>query len=213
MAAAGLLIVYKGIASVRDEHIRQPGWIAFVGAVISIFTKEVLYRWTHAAGRRTRSSALRANAWHHRSDALSSIPAALAVAVAAIKPELSFVDHMGAVIVAVFIMLASWKIRKPALVELSDRGAPGHVTARICEVARATGGVVDVHALRTRQMGPGILVDLHVTVDGSMSVTHGHDVSEAVKQRIKQEVEDVIDVVVHLEPHTTRDARIPAPQK
>ncbi len=203
LGVAGLLIAYRGIASVRDEDIRQPGWIAFAGAVISIVTKEIMYRWTHAVGKRIKSSALCANAWHHRSDALSSVPAALAVAVAVIKPELSFVDHMGAVIVAVFILHASWKIMKPALVELSDRGAPGYVTARICEVASATDQVIDVHAVRTRRMGPGILVDLHITVDGGMSVTRGHDVSEAVKRRIRQEVKDVLDVVVHLEPHAS----------
>ncbi len=208
LGVAGLLIAYKGIASVRDEHIRRPGWIAFIGAMISILAKEILYRWTNAVGKRIRSSALCANAWHHRSDALSSIPAALAVAVAVIKPELSFVDHMGAVIVAVFILHASWKIVKPALTELSDRGAPGHVTARICEVASATDEVVDVHAVRTRRMGPGIMVDLHITVDGSMSVTRGHDVSEAVKWGIKQQMEDVIDVVVHLEPHANGVSRI-----
>jgi cation diffusion facilitator family transporter len=200
LAAAGIMIAYKGIGTVRDEHIRQPGWIAFIGAAISIVFKEILYRWTMARGRRLRSSALCANAWHHRSDALSSIPAALAVAVAAVKPELSFVDHIGAVIVAVFILHASWKIMRPALAELSDSGAPGHVRDRICEVAAATDDVVDVHAVRTRRMGPGILVDLHITVDGAMSVTRGHDVSEIVKQRIKEQVRDVIDVVVHLEP-------------
>jgi cation diffusion facilitator family transporter len=201
LGAAGLLIAYRGIASVREEHIRQPGLIAVIGALVSIVTKEIMYRWTHAVGKRIGSSAVCANAWHHRSDALSSIPAALAVAVAALKPELSFVDHMGAVIVAMFIIHASWKIMKPALAELSDTGAPGHVTAHICEVAAATDEVIDVHKVRTRRMGPGLMVDLHITVDGGMSVTQGHDVSESVKQRIKEQVKDVIDVVVHLEPH------------
>lgn len=202
LGAAGLLIAYRGIASVREEHIRQPGLIAVIGALVSIVTKEIMYRWTHAVGKRIGSSAVCANAWHHRSDALSSIPAALAVAVAALKPELSFVDHMGAVVVAMFIIHASWKIMKPALVELSDTGAPGHVTAHICEVVVATDEVIGVHKVRTRRMGPGLMVDLHITVDGGMSVTQGHDVSESVKQRIKEQVKDVIDVVVHLEPHT-----------
>jgi cation diffusion facilitator family transporter len=204
LGAAGLLIGYEGIASVRNEHIRQPGLIALTGALVSIVTKEILYRWTQAVGKRIGSPALRANAWHHRSDALSSIPAAIAVAVASIRPELSFVDHMGAVIVAVFILHASWKIIKPALAELSDQGAPQDVTARIREVALATDEVTGVHALRTRRMGPGVMVDLHITVDGTMSVTRGHDVSKAVKRRIKEQVEEVLDVVVHLEPAPTR---------
>jgi cation diffusion facilitator family transporter len=201
LGVAGLAIAYEGLATVRDEHIRQPRMIALIGAVVSIITKEILYRWTNAAAQRIGSSALRANAWHHRSDALSSIPAALAVAVAAIRTDLSFVDHIGAVVVAVFILHASWKIMKPALAELSDTGAPGYVIRRIYEVAAATDEVLDVHKVRTRRMGPGVMVDLHITVDGGMNVTRGHDVSEAVKRRIKQEVENVVDVVVHLEPH------------
>jgi cation diffusion facilitator family transporter len=202
LGLVGMMIAYKGIASVRDEHIEQPHWIAFTGAAVSIVTKEVLYHWTYHVGRRIRSSALCANAWHHRSDALSSVPAALAVAVAALRPELSFVDHIGAVVVAIFILHASGKIMKPALAELSDHGAPGEVIMAIRRIAAATDDVVDVHAVRTRRMGPGILVDLHITVEGSMSVTRGHDVSEAVKKRIKAQIEDVIDVVVHLEPDT-----------
>jgi len=206
LGAAGLVIAYEGIASVRDEHIRQPSMVALIGALVSIVTKEILYRWTHAVGRRVGSSAVRANAWHHRSDALSSIPAAIAVAVAAMKPELSFVDHIGAVIVAMFILHASWKIMKPALAELSDTGAPGDVIELIHEAAAATDGVMDVHKVRTRCMGPAVMVDLHITVDGDMSVTHGHDVSEAVKRRIKKEIASVVDVVVHLEPHTDEAA-------
>jgi divalent metal cation (Fe/Co/Zn/Cd) transporter len=108
---------------------------------------------------------------------------------------------MGAVIVAMFILHASWNIMKPALAELSDKGASRDVILRIHEAALATDEVIDVHKVRTRCMGPAVMVDLHITVDGDMSVTCGHDVSEAVKRRIKQEVESVVDVVVHLEPH------------
>jgi cation diffusion facilitator family transporter len=200
LAGVAAIICYRGISTVRSEHITQPGWIAFVGALVSIGAKETLYRWTMAVGKRMKSSAVRANAWHHRSDALSSIPAAVAVAFAAVNPAWSFVDHMGAVIVAMFILRASWKIMKPALDELSDSGAPESVRARILEAAAGTDEVVDVHAIRTRRMGSGVLVDLHITVDGTMSVLRGHDVSELVKRRIQERVDDVIDVVVHVEP-------------
>lgn len=200
LALIALGIAYRGIATVRDEHIAQPGIIALIGALVSIVGKEILYRWTASVGRRIRSSALVANAWHHRSDALSSVPAALAVTLAVISPAMSFVDHVGAFIVALFILHASWKIMKPALAELSDRGAPAGIRARICEVAAGTDGVEDVHAVRTRRVGPGVFVDMHITVDGGMTVSGGHDVSEAVKQRVLERVPDVLDVVVHLEP-------------
>jgi cation diffusion facilitator family transporter len=200
LALVGLGIAYRGIATVRDEHIAQPGVVALIGALVSIVGKEILYRWTASAGKRIRSSALVANAWHHRSDALSSLPAALAVTLAIINPAMSFVDHVGAVIVAVFILHASWKIIKPALAELSDRGAPAGIRAQICEAAACTHGVEDVHAVRTRRVGPGVFVDMHITVNGGMTVSQGHDVSEAVKQRVQERIPDVIDVVVHLEP-------------
>ncbi len=200
LAVVALGIGYRGITTVRDEHIDQPGMIAFTGAIISIVIKEILYHWTVLVGKREKSSALMANAWHHRSDALSSIPAALSVAIAAFSSELSFVDHIGAIIVSLLILHASWKIMKPAFVELSDSGAPSQIRNLIHAVSSETDNIEDVHAIRTRRMGSGIMVDLHITVDGDMSVSRGHDVSEEVKQRILEKVPNVLDVVVHLEP-------------
>jgi cation diffusion facilitator family transporter len=200
LAVVAIGIAYKGISTVREKHIEQPRLISLIGALVSIFAKEILYRWTASVGRRTKSSALLANAWHHRSDALSSIPALVAVGLAVLNPALSFVDHVGAVIVALFILHASWKIVKPALDELSDRGAPPDIRDRIREVASGEDGVHDVHALRTRRMGPGLFVDLHIAVDPGISVLDGHDISEAVAGRIKEQVAEVVDVVVHLEP-------------
>jgi cation diffusion facilitator family transporter len=204
VAAAG--IGYKGVAALGQENVTQPGWIAFVAAVVSILIKEILYRWTISVGRREHSPGVIANAWHHRSDALSSIPAAIAVAVAAFKPELTYVDQVGAIIVSLFILHAAWRIMKPALYELSDMGASGAVTEEIRAVGIDVDDVEDVHAIRTRKMGSGIYVDLHVTVDGGMTVAKGHDVSEAVKGRIKERVSNVLDVVVHLEPSDEHDA-------
>jgi cation diffusion facilitator family transporter len=200
LAVVALAIGYNAIATVRAAHIRQPGWIAFIGAMTSILVKEVLYRWTLAVGKRANSTAVMANAWHHRSDALSSIPAALAVIVAIINPDWSFVDHIGALIVSLIILHASWRIIKPALGELADKGEPTYIQSRIETLVMALEGVEAVHAIRTRRVGPGIHVDLHITVDGNMSVYKGHDISEAVKKRLLDNGPDVIDVVVHLEP-------------
>ncbi|MEJ2721593.1 MAG: cation diffusion facilitator family transporter [bacterium] len=200
LMAAAFAIGYRGLSTLRNEDIRQPGWIAFIGAMVSIVTKEILYRWTVRIGRREKSPAVVANAWHHRSDAFSSVPAALAVALAAINPAWSFVDHLGAAIVAVFILHASWRIIKPALDELSDTGAPAHIQDRIRAAGMEIDGVESIHAIRSRLMGEGIYVDLHITVQGSMSVSRGHEVSEEVKSRITERVPDVLDVVVHLEP-------------
>jgi len=206
LALVGAGIGYKGIATVRNKDIVQPHWIAIAGAVISIITKEMLYHWTLSVGKRLKSSALVANAWHHRSDALSSIPAAIAVALAVVNPDWSFVDHIGALIVSLFIMHTSWRIIKPALMELSDSGAPALTNKLIKGAGMETAEVEDIHAIRTRRMGSGILVDLHIKVDGNMSVARGHDVSETVKNRIQEQIPDVLDVVVHLEPSDSEDS-------
>lgn len=200
LAAAAVGIAYRALTSIHDAAATPPGWIAFAGAVISIVLKELLYRWTLAAGRRIRSSALTANAWHHRSDALSSLPVALAVMVAIYFPDWSFVDQVGALLVTVFLFHAAWRITFNALGELTDRSAPSEDRSRIFELSRAIDGVKDVHALRTRLSGGGTQVDLHVLVDGTLSVMKGHQIAGAVKSRLLAEGPGVMDVVVHIEP-------------
>ena len=198
--AAGIL--YNAVSTITEPHEKGPEWIAFWAALVSIVSKEVLYRWTAAAGRKIRSMSLVANAWHHRSDALSSIPAALAVAGAAVKPAWAVLDHIGAVIVSVFIFKASYDIARPAFDTLIDHGAPDDVIGELERIATETRGVQSVHKIRTRYIsGESLTVDLHITVDEHLSVRDGHDISEEVKRRLIELGPDVIDVVVHLEPH------------
>ncbi len=194
-------VVWHALQNLNQEHKRGPEWIAFFVALLSIVGKEGLYRWSAAVGRRIRSPALVANAWHHRSDALSSIPAALAVLAARLLgPDWSMIDHVGAVVVALFILRAAWKIVKPALGELIDTGASREELARIREIALQTEGVCEVHALRTRYSGTGLQADLHVGVAPELTVREGHDISEEVKRRLVAGGPGVLDVVVHLEP-------------
>lgn len=200
LAAAAVGIGYRALTSIHDAAGTPPGWIAFAGALLSIVFKEILYRWTVAASRRIRSSALAANAWHHRSDALSSLPVALAVLVAIYFPDWSFVDQVAALLVTVFLLHAAWRILSDALGELTDRSAPSGDRLRILELSRGIDGVRDVHALRTRLSGGGTQVDLHVLVDGALSVMEGHEIAGAVKSRLLAEGPGVIDVVVHIEP-------------
>jgi cation diffusion facilitator family transporter len=201
LAATGAGLVYHALVTLPEEHATAPGWIAFSAAASAIVIKEIIYRLTIAVGKRLKSAAVVANAWHHRSDALSSIPAALAVAGAAVSPAWVFLDHVGAVIVGVFILQASWKILSPVLRELVDRGAPKEARDRIKEIALGTRGVRLVHAVRTRYLGAGLEVDLHVKVDRKIPVGEGHAISEEVKERLIAEGPDVLDVIVHLEPY------------
>jgi len=200
--AAGIL--YNSVSTITEPHEKGPEWIAFWAALVSIVSKEALYRWTAAAGRKIKSMSLVANAWHHRSDALSSIPAALAVAGAAVKPAWAVLDHIGAVVVSVFIFKASYDIARPAFDTLIDRGAPKDVIREIERIATETWGVRSVHKIRTRYIsGESVAVDLHITVDEDLTVRDGHDISEEVKWRLIEQGPDVIDVVVHLEPHNS----------
>ena len=198
LTAAG--IIYGAMKGIRVHHDTVPSWIAFWAAVGSIISKEWLYRWTIAAGRKTGSSAVIANAWEHRSDVFSSIPAAIAVIVAILLPGWNFVDHVGAVIVSVLIFKAAWAIAYPAYKELIDAAASPQALNSIRETALKTPKVLQVHGIRTRTFGSGIQVDLHVMVDGSMTVVEGHDVSMNVKRRIIEQIPGVHDALVHLEP-------------
>jgi cation diffusion facilitator family transporter len=191
---------YKALCTMYQPHVRHTTWIAITGPVLSIILKEILYRWTVIVGTRVRSTAVIANAWHHRSDAWSSIPAVIAVAVSAVNPAWFFVDHIGALIISVFILKVSWDIMSPALAELADRGASLRERIQIERIAMGVNGVKDVHAIRTRKCGESLYVDLHVLVDPEISVRLGHNISEKVKQTLLKEGPRILDVVTHLEP-------------
>jgi cation diffusion facilitator family transporter len=201
LALAALGIGYNSLATIRDVHLKQPGWIAIAGSLLAIILKETLYRWTVAVGKRTKSSAVVANAWHHRSDALSSVPVVIAVTVAVINPKLAFIDHIGALVVSIFILKVSWDIIYPSLSELADLGAPQKSREKIRSIAMGINGVKSVHGIRTRRLGSGLHVDLHILVDGEMTVSMGHDISAAVKSALIEKGPNILDAVVHLEPY------------
>jgi cation diffusion facilitator family transporter len=204
LAAVALGIGYDALDMVREETPASPGWAAFWAAVFSIVVKEGLFRWTRRVGRQLKSPALIANAWHHRTDSLSSVPAALAVAVAVFFPAWSFVDHVGALVVSLFILKAGWDIGSPALNQLMDRGAPRDTVRRMRAAALNVAGVRDAHAVRTRYLGASLQVDLHITVDPDATVRDGHAIAKAVRERLQDEPE-VVDVIVHLEPDRSGD--------
>ena len=201
LAVIALVIGYHALVNIGRMNLRQPKWIAIIGALLSIITKEVLYRFTVAVGKETQSSAVIANAWHHRSDALSSLPVFVAVSVAALNPKLAFIDNIGALIVSIIILKISWDIMAPCLAELSDSGAPKTYYDQIESIAMDIADVKAVHAIRTRKLGSGLNIDLHIMVDGQMTVRKGHEISSAVKYALMGEIPEILDVVIHLEPY------------
>ncbi len=204
-AAIGLSLAAVAVGLGHDAirgggQAAAPTTIALVGALVSIISKEILYHWTVGVALRCDSPALAANAWHHRSDALSSLPAALAVGVALILPAWAFVDRIGAALVCVFILVAALRIVRPVLAQLADHGAPHKDRALLESLAEKVPGVRGVHALRTRYSGPKLQVDLHIEVDGDLTVSAGHAIAHAVQSKLVGDGPGVIDVVVHIEP-------------
>ncbi|MFP4057789.1 MAG: cation diffusion facilitator family transporter [Candidatus Brocadiia bacterium] len=213
LGGVGIGIGAEAIASIREPHPRPPGVVALVAAAASIGAKEGLYRWTLRVGREARSSAVVANAWHHRSDALSSVPAVLAVSGALVLPGWSFLDPVGAVAVCLLILQAAYRIVRPAMGQLVDTGLPPREIQAMVEAVRGCPGVEEAHGLRTRYLGPAVAVDLHIEVAPSLTVAQGHDIAEEVRHRLIERFPDVADVVVHVDPlgvdpdHESRAAR------
>ncbi len=200
LAAAGIGIGWKAVSTLHHKAVSPPGWIAVLAALVSIICKEAIYRWTARTGRRLKSAALAANAWHHRTDALSSLPVLIAVAGAKVFPSWSFLDRLGAVVVSIFIIHASMKIIWPALGELIDAGAPAETRKKIREIAHKNENVLQVHDIRTRYISTSIQVDLHIVVEGLLTVRQGHAIADDVRDRIIAEIPEIVGVIVHVDP-------------
>jgi len=200
LGAVALGISYRAFTSMLAGRSIVPGWPTFYVALASLGLKEWLYQWTVRVGRRVGSPAVIANAWHHRSDALSSLPVALAVVLGRIFPTLPFLDQIAALAVSVFLLKAAGNIAIPSLEQLVDRGAGKDVREAIERTVLETEGVLGLHALRTRHIGSGFSVDLHIQVEARISVREGHDIAGLVKTRLLQTHQEIDDVLVHVEP-------------
>jgi cation diffusion facilitator family transporter len=201
LAAAGIGLGWHAVDTLRTGERHVPGVVALIAALLSIVLKEWLYRVTLAAGRHLKSSALAANAWHHRTDALSSLPVAVAVGAVLIRPDWAVLDQISALLVTLFILYAAWKITHPALAELVDAGASAQICKQLTELAQSVEGVVNLHHLRTRFMGGRLHVDLHIRVDAQLTVHEGHEIAHRVRDKLMAEGPDVVDVLVHIEPY------------
>lgn len=203
IAFALLFVAYElaaqAIKSLVRGDLAVPDSPALYLALASVVLKEWLFRWTRRVARKVNSPALEANAWHHRSDALSSIPVAVAVAVARIWPSLAWVDAAGAILVAGFILRVAWEIAYPALQELVDAGIDDK-SAAVEKLAKAVPGVIDVHKVRARRYGGAFSADLHVHVARDLSVVEGHAIGHDVQDALLKSDLCVTDAVVHVEP-------------
>ena len=204
VAAVGVGIGYKSVLALLAGEVSHPEMSVAIMALASILVKEGLFRYTRNAGRKIRSQALEANAWHHRSDSFSSIPVLVAVIFAILLPEMWFADSVGAFIVAFFIMHSAIEIAAPGLHQLVDRGANPEILENLRNLALSHPKVISLHGLRSRYVGSDLHVDVHIVVDDQMTLKDAHDVAEEVEQRLIDSDENVVDALVHIDPYNAK---------
>lgn len=205
LMAVGAGICWNGLMAVRavweGQCLDAPGWLAFAAAVGSVVIKEMLYRYTVAVGRRTGSAAVIANAWHHRSDALSSIGTAIGIGGAIMMgPDWRVLDPIAAVVVSFFIMKVAVNLLKPCIGELTERSLPEDVENEITRMAGEIQGVSGVHNLRTRRIGNHYAIEMHVRMDGHLTLNEAHAKATAIEQRLRGVYGPQTHVGIHVEP-------------
>jgi cation diffusion facilitator family transporter len=203
MVGLGILISGSGkiIDSLKGELIEKPGYIALYAALISIIFKEGLFWYTKIEGKRVNSQAMIANAWHHRSDALSSIGTALGISGAILLGERwRILDPIAGVVVSLFILKVAWDIAKPSIDELLDSSLPETIEKEIEEIISGTKGVENFHNLRTRKIGEIISVEVHIKVDKDMSVELSHQIATGIEITIRKRFGERTHIIVHIEP-------------
>jgi cation diffusion facilitator family transporter len=188
----------------NPDELLTPGPLALYAAAASILINEGLFWYTLAYARRVRSDMLRANAWHHRSDAISSV--VVLVGVGGTMAGLPYLDAIAAVLVALMIAKIAAELGWEAMRELVDTGLEAERISQIRKTIDSVGGVRDLHMLRTRRHGGHASADVHVLVDPRVSVSEGHIISTLVEQRLKGEIDEITDVTVHIDPEDDEQA-------
>ena len=205
LAAAAIGIVVSGAgklaAWLQGEDLPSPGKLALWAALLSILAKEVLYQYTRIKGQKLDSPALEANAWHHRSDALSSVGAAIGIGGAIhLGNRWTVLDPLASIVVGLMLVKVAWDLLGPSFRELTDSSLPKETEAEMLEIIRGIDGVKDPHNLRTRRVGNRIVAEVHIRLDGSQSLSEAHEKATEVERRIKARFGQQSHIVVHMEP-------------
>ena len=203
VVGAGILV-----NSIRDIRVvvdggllPRPGLIALVAAVLSIVAKEILYRYTVREGRAVDSPSVVANAWHHRSDALSSLGTLVGIACAYfLGQKWRIADPIAALIVAVFIFKVAFDLIRTGLDELLECSLPADVEQEILQIVAADPGVWEPHNLRTRRIGASIAIEVHVRMDGAMTVAQSHALTVDIEHRLRARFGEGTMIAIHVEP-------------
>ena len=203
--AVGVMICWSGLVktyhALCGEQLQQPGVVALVAAVLSIVMKEWAYQFTVRVGRKFHSEAVVANAWHHRSDALSSIGTMLGIGGAILLGDhWAVLDPLAAIVVSAFIIKAAWGLVMQSVKELTDASLSEKEEDEILKTASEEEGVGEIHNLRTRRIGNNIAIEMHVRMPGSLSLYAAHEHATAIENRLKQKYGAGTHVGIHIEP-------------
>lgn len=191
----------KIAAVAAGEVLPRPGAIAIIAAAVSILAKEALYQWSVRVGKQLDSPSVVANAWHHRSDALSSIGALLGIGCAYFLGEKwRIADPIAAIVVAALIIKVAYDLCRTALAELLEKSLPRDVEDEILAIISAMPNVYKPHNLRTRRIGANIAIEVHIRVDGSMTVHDSHEISRDIEQALREKYGAQTAVAIHVEP-------------
>ena len=191
----------KIIACIKGEPPEAPRMIAFWAALISIVVKEALYHYTIRQGRALDSQALIANAWHHRSDALSSIGTVLGIGGAILLGgPWTVLDPIASLIVAFLLLRIAWQLLREDVYELTDGSLPTAEVEEILDIARSFPAVSDPHSLHTRRIGNRLAVEFHVRMDGDMKLQDAHAIITDMEHRLKERFGAQTHVIIHMEP-------------
>ena len=205
LAAAAIGIVVSGAtklaAWMQGEDLPAPGKLALWAALVSIVAKELLFQYTRIKGKHLNSPALEANAWHHRSDALSSIGAAVGIGAAILLGDRwTVLDPLASIVVGAMLVKVAWDLLGPSFGELTDQSLPEKTEKEMLEIIGSVPGVSAPHNLRTRQIGNRVAAEVHIRLNGNMTLAEAHEKATEVERRFRDRFGSESHIIVHMEP-------------
>ena len=207
LLGAALWIAIHSIHEIVEPH-QAPAPFTLAVLLVVVIVKEILFRFVAREGEAVDSAAVRTDAWHHRSDAITSVAAGIGISVALIGGKgYESADDVAAVAAAAVIAWNGWRLLRPALDELMDTAPSREVIDQIRQIATVTPGVAEVEKCIVRKVGYQYFVDMHVEVDSQMTVQRSHEIAHDVKNNIRAKLPAVCDVLIHIEPAGQKAAR------
>ena len=202
-AATGIVVsgVMKFTAWLNGEELEAPRWIALWAALLSIAIKEILYQYTSHRGKVLNSQVMIANAWHHRSDAFSSVGAAIGIGLAIwLGNSWAVFDPLASIVVGLMLVKVAYELLKTSINELTESSLPAETEQEIVQIIQSFGDVQQPHNLRTRRIGNRIAIEAHIRMDGQLPLNSVHERATTIEQKLKQRFGANTHVSLHMEP-------------